>query len=301
MSDMENAWDNSIKIARGNLESKKPQEGLQIGNYNHLVAVNMSDYGLYLGTEEDKILLPNKHVPEEYTIGDTLEVFVYTDSEDRLVATTLKPAGLVGEFVFLEAKELVPFGTFMDWGLEKDLLVPKMEQQEKMVPGKKYLTKICLDTDTQRLYGTTKISVNCDKNTEALNAGQQVSLIIHSITNIGVMAVVDNQYYGMLYLNEIYQDLAVGDILSGYIMRLREDKKIDLTLKKPGYTSVEGSAKKIFDIMEKAGGFIPCHDKSAPEEIKQIFSMSKKEFKRAIGGMYKKGVIQLEKDGIRLK
>lgn len=301
MSDMENAWDNSIKIARGNLETQKPQEGLQIGNYNHLVAVNMSDYGLYLGTEEDKILLPNKYVPEEYTIGDTLEVFVYTDSEDRLVATTLKPAGLVGEFVFLEAKDVVPFGTFMDWGLEKDLLVPKMEQQEKMVPGKKYLTKICLDTNTQRLYGTTKISVNCDKNTEALNAGQQVSLIIHSITNIGVMAVVDNQYYGMLYLNEIYQDLAVGDTLSGYIMRLREDKKIDLTLKKPGYTSVEGSAKKIFDIMEKADGFIPCHDKSAPEEIKQVLSMSKKEFKRAIGGMYKKGVITLEKDGIRLK
>ncbi len=301
MSDIKNAWNNSRKISPDKQKNMGQDSRLKIGRYNNLVIESRSDYGLYLSCDEDRILLPNKYVPDNFNIGDSLKVFVYTDSEDRLVATTLKPAGIVGDFVFLKAKDVVPFGTFMEWGLEKDLLVPRNEQQDTMVPGKKYLTKICLDSRTQRAYGTTQISVNCDKNIKDLKVGQQVDLIIHSITKIGIMAVINNQYFGMLYLNETYQDLSIGDSCTGYIMRLREDKKIDLTLKKPGYMSVQGSARQIITILKEAGGFIPCHDKSSPEDIKKIFSMSKKEFKRAVGGLYKKGILALQKNGISLK
>jgi predicted RNA-binding protein (virulence factor B family) len=274
---------------------------LKIGQYNDLVVEKKVDFGLYLQSEEDRILLPQKYVSEGVTIGDTLRVFVYTDSEDRPIATTLKPKGILGDFVFLKAKDVASFGTFMEWGLEKDLLVPKSEQQDRMVPGKRYLTKICMDDKTGRVYGTTKISVNCDKNIKDLKVGQKVDLLIHSLTKIGIMAVIDNRYFGMLYINETYQTLSTGDTCTGYIMRLREDNKIDLTLKKPGYNSVKISGNTIVAILKEAGGFIPCHDKSSPEEIKKIFSMSKKEFKRAIGGLFKKGVLELKKNGIRLK
>ena len=274
---------------------------LKIGRYNDLVVEKKVEFGLYLQSEEDRILLPQKYVSENVNIGDTIKVFVYTDSEDRLIATTLKPNGILEDFVFLKAKDVVSFGTFMEWGLEKDLLVPKSEQQDRMVPGKKYLTKICMDEKTGRLYGTTKISVNCDKNIKDLKVGQKVDLLIHSFTKIGIMAVINNRYFGMLYINETYQDLSIGDTYTGYIMRLREDKKIDLTLKKPGYHSVKGSGDTIVTILKQAGGFIPCHDKSSPEEIKKIFSMSKKEFKRAIGGLFKKGILELKKNGIKLK
>lgn len=301
MPNTKNVWKNSEKIAKEKQKNQGQNQGLKVGRYNHLIVESRSDFGLYLSSDEDRVLLPNKYVSDHLTIGDALDVFIYTDSEDRLVATTLRPAGIVGDFAFLKAKEITSFGTFMEWGLEKDLLVPKNEQQDRMVPGKKYLTKICLDNETQRVYGTTQISVNCDKNIKDLKVGQPVDLIIHSITKIGITAVIDNRYFGMLYLNETYQDLSIGDTCTGYIMRVREDKKIDLTLKKPGYMSVEVSARKIVSILKEAGGFIPCHDKSSPEDIKTIFSMSKKEFKRAVGGLYKKGVLELKKNGIGLK
>ncbi|MCK5096496.1 MAG: hypothetical protein KAR45_00240, partial [Desulfobacteraceae bacterium] len=189
----------------------------------------------------------------------------------------------------------------MDWGLEKDLLVPKSGQKGKMVPGEKYLTKICFDEMTDRVYGTTKISVNCDKDIEDLKEGQEVDLLIHSLTKIGIMAVINNRYYGMLYTSETYQDLSPGDTCTGYIMRLREDNKIDLTLKKPGYGSVKDSKETIVSILNDAGGFIPVHDKSSPAEIKKVFSMSKKEFKRAVGGLFKKGILELKENGIKLR
>ncbi len=271
---------------------------LKIGQYNDLIVERMVEFGLYLNSEEGEILLPQKYVPEDADIGDTLKVFIYTDSEDRLIATTLAPYGIVGDFVFIKAKSIVPFGTFMDWGLEKDLLVPKSAQQSSIVPGKKYLTKICLDGMTDRVYGTTRISVNCDKDIKELKEGHKVDLLIHSFTKIGIMAVINNRYYGMLYINETYQDLSPGDICTGYIMRLRSDNKIDLTLKEPGYSSIKSSGEIIVKILRQSGGFIPCHDKSSPEDIKRIFSMSKKEFKRAVGGLLKKGTIDLKKDGI---
>ncbi|WP_020587364.1 CvfB family protein [Desulfobacter curvatus] len=296
---IKNAWKHARKPS-GKPNKSALETSIQIGKYNRLGVQTESDFGVYLNLGEDRVLLPNKYVPESLSIGDFIDVFVYTDSEDRLVATTLKPAGVVGDFVFLTAKDVAPFGTFMDWGLEKDLLVPKNEQQDRMTPGKKYLVKICRDDRTHRVYGTTKISANCDKNTRDLKVGQQVDLIIHTITAIGIMAVVDNRYYGMMYLNETYQKLFTGDTCKGYIMRIREDGKIDLSMKKPGYSSIPKSAEVILYRLNKSGGFIPCHDKSSPEEIRRQFSMSKKEFKRAVGNLYKRRLIELKNNGIAL-
>lgn len=276
------------------------ETSIKIGKYNRLSVQTKSDFGVYLNSGDDRVLLPNKYVPERLSIGDFLDVFVYTDSEDRLVATTLKPAGTVGDFIFLIAKDIASFGTFMDWGLEKDLLVPKNEQQDRMEPGKKYLVKICQDDRTRRVYGTTKISANCDKDTRNLKVGQQVDLIVHTITTLGIMAVVDNRYYGMMYSNETYQKLFIGNTCKGYIMRIREDGKIELSMKKPGYSSVPKSAEVILYRLNKSGGFIPCHDKSSPEEIRKNFSMSKKEFKKAVGNLYKKRLIELKNKGIGL-
>lgn len=298
-TNVNNAWQHAKKQA-GKSNTSGLGTRIKVGKYNRLNVQTRSDFGVYLNLGEDRVLLPNKYVPQGLSIGDRLDVFVYTDSEDRLVATTLKPAGVVGDFVFLIAKDVAPFGTFMDWGLEKDLLVPKNEQQDKMMPGKKYLVKICRDDSTQRVYGSTKISANCDKDTSNLKVGQQVDLIVHTITTIGIMAVVDNRYYGMMYLNETYQKLFIGHTCKGYIMRIREDGKIDLSMKRPGYSSVPKSAEVILYRLNKAGGFIPCHDKSSPEKIRRSFSMSKKEFKRAVGNLYKKRLIELKDNGIGL-
>ncbi|MDQ1268887.1 MAG: uncharacterized protein QG618_192 [Thermodesulfobacteriota bacterium] len=298
-TNFKNVWSHSKKHTE-KLSKPELETSIKIGRYNRLNVQARSDFGVYLGTGDDRVLLPNKYVPNRLSIGDRLDVFVYTDSEDRLVATTLTPAGVVGDFVFLIAKDVAPFGTFMDWGLEKDLLVPKNEQQNRMEPGKKYLVKICQDNRTHRVYGTTQISANCDKNTRDLKVGQQVDLLVHSITTIGIIAVVDNRYYGRMYLNETYQKLFIGDTCKGYIMRIREDGKIDLSMKKPGYSSVPKSADVILYRLNKSGGFIPCHDKSSPEEIHKCFSMSKKEFKRAVGTLYKKRLIELKKNGIGL-
>ncbi len=211
-----------------------------------------------------------------------------------------KPAGTVGDYVFLVAKDLTSFGTFMDWGMEKDLLVPKKEQQSKMEPGKKYLVKICQDPRTQKVYGTTQIWTNCDKDTKALKIGQQVDLMIHMMTSSGILAVVNNRYYGMMHRNETHRNLFIGDTCKGYVTRIRQDGKIDLGMKKPGGSSVNKSAQVILYRLNQSKGFIPCHDKSSPEEIRKRFSMSKKEFKRAVGNLYKKKLIEFKDNGIGL-
>ena len=274
---------------------------VNIGSYNELVVERMVDFGLYLNPKPDEVLLPIKYVPENTRPGDTLRVFVYTDSEDRPVATTLEPKAVVGEFAYLQAKDIAPFGAFMDWGLEKDLLVPSSQQQDRMKAGKSYVVKVCLDEMTGRVYGTNRITHNCDKNPKDLSEGEKVDLLVYGITKIGIMAVVNNRYSGLLYRSEVYAPLSIGDKTTGYIGRIREDGKINLTLKSPGYQSVTGSGSGILEILKKKGGFIPCHDKSSPDEIRRIFSMSKKEFKKAIGGLYKAGSIHITDKGIQIK
>lgn len=273
---------------------------LKIGSYNELVVERAVDFGLYLNQKPDEVLLPLKYVPENTRPGDTLRVFVYTDSEDRPVATTLEPKAVVGEFAFLQVKDVTSFGAFMDWGLEKDLLVPSSQQQDRMKIGKSYVVKVCLDEMTGRVYGTNRVTHHCDKHPHDLSEGEKVDLLIYGITKIGIMAVVNNRYSGLLYRSEVYTSVSIGDKATGYISRIREDGKIDLTLKSPGYRSVTGSGAVILEILKKRGGFVACHDKSAPDEIRRIFSMSKKEFKKAVGGLYKSGSISITDKGIQI-
>jgi hypothetical protein len=273
---------------------------LKIGEYNDLIVERKVDFGYYLNSGDDEVLLPTKYVPEGIELQDTLNVFVYTDSEDRPVATILTPKGIVGDFVFMEVKDTTPIGAFLDWGLEKDLLVPNNEQKTPMKKGAKYVVKICFDAHTERVYATAHIQGNCDKDTSELKEGDQADLLIYAATDIGIMAVVNNRYSGMLYKSETFMELAPGDSLKGYISKIREDGKIDLILKKPGYKSVEDSTEKILSSLRRAGGFMPFNDKSSPEDIKTHFSMSKKEFKKVIGALYKKKMILLQDNGIQV-
>ena len=274
---------------------------LKIGSYNELVVQREVEFGLYLNPKEHEVLLPSKYVPKKIRIGDTIRVFVYTDSENRVIATTLEPKGIVGQFVYLEVKDVTQIGTFMDWGLEKDLLVPANEQVGKMRLGEKHVVKVCLDKVSNRIFATSRITSNCDTELSDLVNGQKVNLLIYDITKIGIMAVINNRYAGMLYKSETYQELSKGDSIMGYIVKIRDDGKVDLSLKKPGYGSVKKSSKVIIDALTKAGGFLPYNDKSSPDVIKHNFSMSKQEFKRTIGGLYKTGKINIMDNGIRFK
>lgn len=274
---------------------------LNIGSFNELIITREVAFGLYLKAGEAEVLLPGKYVPDGARVGDILRVFVYTDSEDRPVATTLAPKAVVGQFACLRVKDVTDFGAFLDWGLEKDLLVPKSQQQIKMKVGQKYVVKVCLDADTHRVYATGKIAENCEQAPSTLAAGQKVFLLIHSASKIGFSAIVEQRYSGMLYRDDVYERLQVGDRREGYVTRVREDGKIDLSLKKTGPASIGGSSEIILSALRRAGGFIDCHDKSSPARIKQTFSMSKKEFKRATGSLYKRGRIEILDTGIRLK
>ena len=273
---------------------------LQIGHYNTLVVQREVDFGVYLNPKEAEVLLPKKYVPANTRPGDVLRVFVYTDSEDRPVATTLRPKAVVGEVAYLEVKEATPIGAFLDWGLEKDLLVPKNEQQTRLRAGQHCVVKLLLDAKTQRVYGSTRIARHCRKDTDALHIGQQVRILVYRFTKVGTGVVVDDAYLGMVYRNETHELLKIGDRRPGYVRTIREDGKLDIALKKPGHASQNASSRRIMDALRKEGGFIPCHDRSRPEEITRRFAMSKKEFKRAIGGLYKQRLIVISDRGIRL-
>lgn len=311
MSEITNPWKLAGKSPK---KSQEPSTSRQshpfidkdpeavVGQFHDLPVLNFSDYGVYLSFGQDRVLLPNKYVPEDIFVGEEIRVFIHTDSEDRPVATTLEPAGVVGDIVALKVKDTSRFGIFMDWGLEKDLLVPRSEQQGRMELGETHLVEICLDESTHRIYGSTLMTKFCPGDAQGLASGEAVDLIIHSITPIGYTALINHTCPGMLYKNETFKDLSIGDRCRGYVLRIREDGKVDLTLKQSGYASVEGSAQKILEVLEANGKFSPCHDKSSPEDIQAAFSMSKKEFKRAVGNLYKQGLITLHKaDGIRMK
>ena len=275
---------------------------LNIGKLNTLEIVKKTPQGLYLDSENGEILLPNKYIPENANVGDELEVFIYTDSEDRLIATTLKPYALLDEFACLYVKHTTHFGAFMDWGLEKDLFVPLKEQYKIMVEGQKYVVRICLDSRTERLIGVSKLSAFLEKDTEDLQIGQEVTLLVHEFTTIGVMCIVDNLYAGMLYKNEIFKPLEIGDVLKGYIKNVREeDGKIDLSLRKEGFKGIKSETDIIIESLKENDGFLPYGDDSTPEEIKKQFEMSKKTFKKLIGILYKQGKIVILDGGIRLK
>lgn len=274
---------------------------LEIGKYNNLEIVKRVDFGLYLKSDQLEILLPNKFVPENINIGDILRVFIYKDSEDRVIATTQEPYAEVGQFAALKVKEVNNLGAFLDWGLDKDLLVPFSEQHKRMSPGKKYVIRVTLDPKTNRIIGVNRLSTFLTKDTSDLEEGQEVDLIVYEETDLGWMAIIDNTYKGILYKNELFKNLEVGDNLKGYIKKVREDNKVDLTLNKFGYNEVLASKEKILEKLKENNGVLNVSDESSPEVIKENFQMSKKVFKKVLGALFKEGKILLKEGKIELK
>ncbi|MDN5204648.1 S1-like domain-containing RNA-binding protein [Fulvivirgaceae bacterium BMA10] len=281
-------------------QGKSDISTLELGHYNTLKVAREVEFGYYLTDEEQEILIPRKYVSEETKVGDSLEVFVYKDSEDRLIATTLKPAAVIGEFVALEVKEVNRFGAFMNWGLEKDLLVPFREQQGKMVEGKKYVVRICLDHRTNRLIGVSKIHSFLSKDVSGLEEKQKVDLLVYGRTDLGFKVIINNVNSGLLYENEIFEKLSIGDRREGFIKRIREDGKIDVVLNLNDAQQRSDNTGKILEALEENEGFLALHDKSDPEQIYNILQMSKKNFKKTIGTLYKEKKIKLLPDGIAL-
>jgi uncharacterized protein len=273
---------------------------LKIGDYNTLKVEKFVDFGLYLQSDEGEILLPKKYVTEGTRIGDLLEVFIYRDSEDRIIATNLKPIAKVGEYAAMEVKDVSKFGAFLEWGLEKDLLVPFNEQKRKMEVGRKYVVYVLLDPKTDRVIGTSKITAFLKKKDIQLEAGQEVELMVYDQSDLGYSAIINNTYSGMIYRNEVFKKISIGDKLKGFVKQVREDDKIDLTLNKAGKDSVDDAKSIVINALKNNKGFLALNDESDPEDIKEKLQISKKAFKKAIGGLYKEKKISLEAHGISL-
>ena len=275
---------------------------LQLGEFNELKAKRSTGNGWYLVDEEDnEVLMPNKYIPEGFKEEDQIRVFVYKDSEDRIVATTETPKIVVNEFACLQVKQVNKFGAFLDWGLEKDLMVPFSEQRTKMQEGEYYVVRLILDNKSDRLFASTKLHKYLVKDHMVVAIGDEVEAIIVEESDLGFQAIIEDAHLGLLYQNETFRTLEIGDRLNVFVKKIREDGKIDLSLEQPGIGKIEPSAQKILEKLKENDGFLALHDKSHPLLITETLEMSKKTFKKAIGNLYKQRLIILEKKGIRLK
>ncbi|HNP33546.1 MAG TPA: S1-like domain-containing RNA-binding protein [Flavobacterium sp.] len=273
---------------------------MEIGHYNTLKIARETKVGLFLTDGKDDVLLPLKYVPKEYTIGDEIVVFVYLDHEERPVATTLEPYILLNEFGLLRVNFVNNVGAFLDWGLEKDILVPFKEQARPMEKGKRYLVFAYMDEKTNRIVASSKTSQFLNNEKLTVEVGEEVDLIISHITEAGINVIINDQHKGLLYKNEVYDDIRTGDRMTGYIKNIRPDHKIDVSLQKIGYQNIEPNAAKILDELKASRGFLRLNDNSHPEDIKTVLKMSKKTFKKAIGSLYKDKLIEIKDDGIYL-
>lgn len=272
-----------------------------LGKVNPLKVVKEVEFGVYLdGGSDGEILLPKRYVPENCHIDDVLKVFIYNDSEDRLVATTETPFAQVGEFVSLQVVEVNAVGAFMDWGLMKHLFVPFREQKLRMEEGRRYPVFVYVDFDSKRITASAKIEKFVDEGEPELEEGQEVDLLVYKKTDLGWKAVINQQYTGMLYDNELFQDIVTGQSLKGFVKQIRPDFKIDLMLQKPGFEKIDDFAVALHEALKSANGFLPLTDKSPAEDIYNRFGVSKKTFKKAVGDLYKKRIITLEPEGLRL-
>lgn len=272
----------------------------ELGIISKLPINRFTDFGAYLALSSgEELLLPQGYLKGEEKEGDEIEVFVYTDSEDRPVAVTERPVALLDEFAVMEAKEITSFGAFLDWGLLKDLFVPKSEMGKNMEVGGKYLVKVCVDFKTNRLIGVNKYQDFIRMAPLDWEAGKEVNGVIFDETDLGYKVLVENEYEGLLFRNEVFQSLELGEARKVFIKKNREDGKLDLQLLAPGREKYDEGSEKILSILESKG-FLPLHDKSAPEEIQEHLGMSKKHFKQCIGQLYKAREIIIESDGIKL-
>lgn len=274
---------------------------IEIGKSAELEVVREVDFGVYLdGGPLGEILLPNNSVPDGCRPGALVDVFIYLDSEDRLIATTQKPYVEVGEFALLRTLAVEQVGAFMDWGLSKDLLVPFREQKQKLVAGRSYVVRAYLDEKSGRIAGSTRLDRFLNAGKPDYKGGEEVDLLIARQTDMGFMAIVDGACWGLLYRNEVFRRLDVGLRITGYVRQVRGDGKIDLVLEKPGYGKVEGMAGEVLESLNGHEGFLPLTSKSAPDDIYRELGMSKKNFKMAVGALYRKRLITIDEDGIRL-
>ncbi|GAB6190389.1 CvfB family protein [Desulfocastanea catecholica] len=274
---------------------------IQIGKMNRLSVKGTQAYGIHLdGGAAGDILLRDKFAAEKYQAGDEIDAFVYVDREQRLVATTQKPMAMVGEFALLRVVTNSAAGAFMDWGLENDLFVPKSEQQDNMRKGKSYVVFIFLSEKHNRITASSKLDKFLDLQPPPYAEGEEVDLLVFARTDLGYSAVVNSCHSGMIYENEVFQKLVIGQRLQGYVKKIREDRKIDLRLQQTGYRQIDTISQTILDTLKDRGGLVAVTDKSPPEEIYALFGVSKKVFKKAIGGLYKKRRIIIAPDGIKL-
>ena len=274
---------------------------IRLGRYNQLEIVKEVDFGVYLdGDEDGEILLPKRYVPQGCQVGDILNVFIYLDMEERLVATTIEPYAQVGDFAYLQVAWVNQYGAFLDWGLMKDLFVPFREQKEKMVKGKSYLVYIYIDDESFRIMASAKIEHFLSDEFPEYQNDECVDILVWKRTDLGFKVIVDNQYSGLIYKSDIFQPISVGMSLKAYIKQVREDGKIDLTLQKSGMEKVANFSQDLYQYVKMNQGFVSMNDKTDAELIYKTFGVSKKTFKKAVGDLYKKRLVVLEEGGIRL-
>ena len=279
----------------------KLQIMVKLGDYNILRVVKRVDFGIYLdGGDDGEILIPTRYVPQDVEVDDDLNVFIYLDSEDRLIATTEQPKAKVGDFALLEVTAVNQVGAFLDWGLAKDLMVPFREQKVKMEPGQKHVVYIYVDEDTDRIVASAKLDQFLDNVAPTYKEGDEVRLMVVSKTDLGYKVIINGLHWGMVYANEVFKPLHRGDCPTGYIKKVRDDDKIDVSLQKPGYARVDSLQEQILDKLRRNNGFLPVNDKTDAQVIYDLFGCSKKSFKMTIGTLFRLRQITIEPDGIKL-
>ncbi len=274
---------------------------IEIGRSNELRILRNTSVGLYLGDESgEEVLLPNKYCPEKFELQDKIEVFVYHDHKERKVATNIRPKILLNEFELLQVTAVTNVGAFMDWGLEKDLLVPFREQRHKMQEGKWYIVYLDVDRKTDRLYASNRIDDLLQNRELTVERGEEVSLFVFQKTDLGFSVIVNNIHKGLLFRNEIFKELNIGDKIIGFVKNIREDNKLDISIQRIGYENFNDcNSELIFHKLVENEGFLPVTDKSSPEEIRRQFGISKKAFKKSIGALYKQRKITILPEGIK--
>lgn len=272
---------------------------LEIGRIQSLKIEKLDESGAWFKAGPHRILLPVEEVPAATAVGARLEVFLYRRGDGEMVATLRRPKAQEGEFALLKVRQVAKPGAFLDWGMEKDLLVPYSEQPEPMKAGRSYIVKVCVDS-LGRMVGTGRIDRCLETEPVDLKEGEEVRAMIWEFTDLGAKVIINDLYGGLVYQDELPPGLKRGDRLRTYVRKIREDNKIDLSLRKSGPEGVEDAKTVILEALRKQGGFLPLHDQSSPEELKKALGLSKKSFKKAVGGLYKAGQVELTEAGIRL-
>jgi uncharacterized protein len=273
---------------------------VKMGEYNLLKVIKVKEMGVFMDNGEEGILMPKRFVPLGTRIGDELDVFLYHDGEGRPIATTQKPFGVLGDIVKLKAVSVTPQGAFLDWGLMKDLFIPKSAMISFMQPMGEYLVKIVMDEQTGRVAATEKLEHYLSNEILTVKEKEEVELFVYRQTDIGYEVIINNRHKGILHKNEIYRPIEIGDRFTGFIKNILSENKIDVAAGRPGYQRVEDEAEKILRLLNENNGYLPYHDKSSPEEIYAFFKISKKTFKMTTGNLYKQQKILFTKTGIKL-